>query len=134
MKKIFDGDGMVKTIMGAKKVKSGCVYRWSCFAVPYTHNDRQYIFNNFSKVCYGVEPDELDLRTEARFTSEQVAADENLSALVSDLFFGSRGRGRSRVLRKIRRYVPRHAHKQKRLFIIYDLAYDRLQRQMLLLL
>ena len=86
MKKIFDGDSMVKTIMGAKKVKPGCVYRWSCFTVPYTHNDRRYIFNNFSKVCFDVEPDELDLRTDARFTSEQAVADENLSALVSDLF------------------------------------------------
>ena len=86
MKKIFVGDSMVKTIMGAKKVKPGCVYRWSCFAVPFTHNDRRYIYNNFSKVCYGIEQDEFDLRNEARFTYEQAAADENLSALVSDLF------------------------------------------------
>ena len=85
MKLVLDGDRMVKTIMGAK-IKSGCVYRWSCFAVPYTHNDKQYIYNNFSKICYCVEPDELDLRSEARFTSEQISADEKLSALVSDLF------------------------------------------------
>lgn len=91
MKKIIDGDSTVKSIMGAKKVKPDCVYRWSCFAVPYTHNDRQYIYNNFSKVCFEIEPDELDLRTEARFTSEQTAADKNLSALVSDLFLVPEG-------------------------------------------
>lgn len=86
MKLIFDGDSFVKTLTGAKKVKPDCVYRWSVYTIPFTHREKHYLYNNFTKLCYLVGEGEFDESPEARFASEDIAGDKRLEALVEGQF------------------------------------------------
>lgn len=86
MKLIFDGDSLVKTVTGAKKVRPDCVYRWSVYTVPFTHRGKHYLYNNFTKLCYLVEEGEFNEAPGARFASGEISGDKGLEALVEGQF------------------------------------------------
>lgn len=86
MKCLFDGDNLVKTVLGAKKVMPNQSYRRSDFAVVHHCDGKKYLYNNFSKKLYLIDNELFDFDSAKRFSSEEVSADENLAQLVADRF------------------------------------------------
>ena len=84
MKTIFEGDKLVRSVIGAKKVTPDNTYRWSDYIVPHSVNGKSYLFNSFTKISYLLEGEDFETAPAARFSSEQVEADENLKQLVAD--------------------------------------------------
>lgn len=86
LKLIFEGDKLVRQILGTKSVVPGAVYKWSCFVVPHVCDEENYLYNNFTKRVYFMEDDAVDTGSDARFTAEEIAADAVLTQLATDYF------------------------------------------------
>lgn len=86
MKLIYEGDRLVKKIIGEKRAVTDGNYRWSIFTVFHSFDGKDYLFNNFTKICYRLEGEKLDFSEGRLFSSGEVAADETLTQLVAEHF------------------------------------------------
>ena len=85
MNTLYEGDKLVKTVIGTKQVKPGTVYRWSDYAVPYSLDGADYLYNNFTKKLYMLDS-ALEIDAQARFTSDEIDLSDDLKQLVADSF------------------------------------------------
>ena len=85
MNLLYEGDKLVRSILGTKQTAPGVVHRWSDYAVPYTLDVKFYLYNNFTKKLYQLD-NAMDVNAEVRFTSDEINADNDLTQLVADSF------------------------------------------------
>lgn len=85
MNVLYEGDKRVKTVIGTKQVKPGVIYRWSDYAVPYSLDGVEYLYNNFTKKLCQLDS-AMDVNAEARFTSDEICLSPDLTQLVADCF------------------------------------------------
>ena len=86
MNLLFEGDKLVKSIIGSKQTASDVIYRWSDYAIPYSLDGTDYLYNNFTKKIYILDSKKFDVNSEARFTSDEINSDADLTQLVADSF------------------------------------------------
>lgn len=82
---LYEGDKLVKSVIGTKKTAPGVIYRWSDYAVPYSLDGADYLYNNFTKKLYQLDG-AMEVNPEARFTFNEINASDDLKQLAEDSF------------------------------------------------
>lgn len=86
MKLFYKGDGFAQKVLGSKTLADGIAYRWSNYAIFHECDGERYLYHNLTKKLYQLEDEGFDVQRTARFSAEQIAADENLTQLVNERF------------------------------------------------
>ncbi len=86
LKLITEGDSLVKSVLGTKKVMPQARYRRSDFVVQHTYRGKSYLFNTFTKKCYQMEGEAFDTARDKRYTADEVADSAALTELVGSHF------------------------------------------------
>lgn len=87
MKVIWKGDTLVQQLAGSHQINPDKTYKWSCFAYPFSHADKQYIFNTLTRKCVLLEDSEV-LDTDENFRiGGSEAAQNPLFAELAKTFF-----------------------------------------------
>ena len=86
MKVLYEGDKFVKSIIGCRHTAPNEIYRWSDYAIPYSLDGTDYLYNNFTKKIFILDSKKFDVNSEARFTSDEINSDADLTQLVESSF------------------------------------------------
>lgn len=86
MKLLLKGETLVFQLTGEKNVVKGTTYRFSDFAVPFSHNGTDYLYNTFTKRLYALDGEQLDTSVDAWYPSSEIEGNEFLTELVKNLF------------------------------------------------
>lgn len=87
MKTVWKGDALVHQLAGAHQINPDKTYKWSCFAYPFSHADKQYIFNTLTRKCVLLDDtDMLDTEKEFRTGGSEAAQNPLLAELAKTFF------------------------------------------------
>ena len=105
MKELSKPDGTLTKVLPAQKLRPDTEYVWSQFALPFARGNRNFIYSTLTRQLW-----ELDQPPGECFTTSEIEADEDLTALMKGYFLVPEGKdecafyeGLSRMLRVLKK-------------------------------
>ena len=86
MKTVYSGDALIKKLAGRHTIHPDKTYKMSCFAYPFTHRGRRYLFNTVTRECVRLEEGELP-ETDGFSVSGAEAAQSGVLSQLAERFF-----------------------------------------------
>lgn len=113
MKIVWKGDALVQQLAGSHQINPDKTYKWSCFAYPFLHTEKQYIFNTLTKKCVVLEDsDVIDTEENFRIGGGGVEKNPLLTELAKNFFLVPEDKDEDAFYLTILRFVRKMTYKK----------------------